>query len=223
VALDHRGHGRGVRARSPFRLADCADDAAQLVEVMALGPVTVVGYSMGGPVAQLLCRHHPQVIDALVLCATATSFRTRRQRASPAGRLWMGASIAVSFLPAAVRRVGMNAAARKWAANNAAADWAIEEWSRHDPSALIQAGLALGRFDSRAWIGEIGVPSSVVVTVRDQVVPPDRQWAMARAIPGAVAFPVQGDHRVCVDAPERFVPALLSACRAARRDTAPVS
>jgi 3-oxoadipate enol-lactonase len=215
VALDHRGHGRGIRARSPFRLKDCADDAASLVEMMALGPVTAVGYSMGGPVAQLLCRHHPEVVDALVLCATATSFRTRRHPAGPAGPLGLGASIALSFLPAALRQMGMNRATRNWAANNAAADWAIEEWSRHDPSALIQAGLALSKFDSSAWIGGIGVPSSVVVTVRDQIVPPDRQWAMTRAIPGAVAFPVQGDHRVCVDAPERFVPALLSACRAA--------
>ena len=27
VALDHRGHGRGIRSKTPFRLTDCADDA----------------------------------------------------------------------------------------------------------------------------------------------------------------------------------------------------
>src|ERR1700730_4576693 len=30
VALDHRGHGRGIRSRRPFRLEDCADDVAAL-------------------------------------------------------------------------------------------------------------------------------------------------------------------------------------------------
>ena len=30
VALDHRGHGRGLRGDDPFRLEDCADDAAAL-------------------------------------------------------------------------------------------------------------------------------------------------------------------------------------------------
>ncbi|HLJ07868.1 MAG TPA: alpha/beta fold hydrolase, partial [Acidimicrobiia bacterium] len=30
VALDHRGHGRGLRPRTPFSLEDCADDAAAL-------------------------------------------------------------------------------------------------------------------------------------------------------------------------------------------------
>src|SRR3954451_4691237 len=28
LAIDHRGHGRGLRTHVPFRLSDCADDAA---------------------------------------------------------------------------------------------------------------------------------------------------------------------------------------------------
>ncbi len=31
IALDHRGHGRGMRPRTPFSLEDCADDAAALL------------------------------------------------------------------------------------------------------------------------------------------------------------------------------------------------
>ena len=31
LALDHRGHGRGLRAADPFRLEDCADDVAALL------------------------------------------------------------------------------------------------------------------------------------------------------------------------------------------------
>ena len=60
VALDHRGHGRGLQSDEPFRLADCADDVAALVDELGLGPVIVVGYSMGGPIAQLLWRRHPR-------------------------------------------------------------------------------------------------------------------------------------------------------------------
>jgi 3-oxoadipate enol-lactonase len=173
-------------------------------------------------VAQLLWRRHRPLVAGLVLCATATSFATRQPLAGPMGRLGLGASMALSLVPAGVRQLGMSVATRNWSASNSAADWAVEEWSRHDPSALIQAGLALGRFDSSPWIGEVDVPSAVVVTARDQVVAPVRQWAMTRWIDGAVAFPVEGDHRVCVDRPERFVPALVSACRAARRDGATV-
>jgi 3-oxoadipate enol-lactonase len=32
IALDHRGHGRGLRTPDEFRLVDCAADAAALLE-----------------------------------------------------------------------------------------------------------------------------------------------------------------------------------------------
>src|ERR1039458_8056338 len=59
IALDLRGHGRGMRSTEPFSLEDCADDAAALLDEVGAGPVVVVGYSMGGPVALLLARRHP--------------------------------------------------------------------------------------------------------------------------------------------------------------------
>ena len=33
IAVDHRGHGRGIRTSQPFRLSDCADDVASLAEI----------------------------------------------------------------------------------------------------------------------------------------------------------------------------------------------
>jgi pimeloyl-ACP methyl ester carboxylesterase len=65
VAIDHRGHGHGIRSDEPFTLEDCADDAAALVEALGLGPVIAVGYSMGGPIAQLLWRRHRELVAGL--------------------------------------------------------------------------------------------------------------------------------------------------------------
>ena len=223
VALDHRGHGRGIRSRIPFRLEDCADDAAALVDALGLGPVTVVGYSMGGPVAQLMWRRHPEAVDSLVLCATAARFGTRREFSGTIGTLSLGASLALSLLPGTVRRQGMSLATRSFGVNAGAAPWAVAEWERNDPSALIQGGLALGRFDTTGWINEIAVPTSVVITSLDTTVSPRRQWYLAESIPGARAFPVEGDHRACVDQARLFIPVLLAACRAAQGDPAPLA
>ncbi len=217
VALDHRGHGRGIRSRMPFRLEDCADDAAALIEVLGLGPTTVVGYSMGGPIAQLLWNRHPEAVGGLVLCATAARFAARRQFSGPFQTIGLGASVALSLLPSGFRQQGMSLVTRRWASGGGVADWALEEWSRHDPSALVQAGLALSRFDSSGWIGRIDVPTAVVVTEEDQTVSPRRQTYLADGIPGAVAFPVKADHRACVEATATFVPTLISACEAVRR------
>ncbi|HEX4865155.1 MAG TPA: hypothetical protein VFV02_13880, partial [Acidimicrobiales bacterium] len=92
-------------------------------------------------------------------------------------------------------------------------EWALAEWERNDPAAIIQAGLAIGRFDSTPWIGDIDVPVSVVVTTLDTTVSPNRQRRLAERIPGSVTFEVEGTHRACVDEVRVFFPALEAACR----------
>ena len=82
IALDQRGHGRGMRSMEPFSLEDCADDAAALLEQLGVGRAIVVGYSMGGPVGLLLARRHPGRVAGLVMQATALEWRhTARERA----------------------------------------------------------------------------------------------------------------------------------------------
>ena len=218
VALDHRGHGRGIRSRRPFRLEDCADDVAAVTAELGLGPVIAVGYSMGGPVAQLLWQRHPDAVHGLVLCATAMRFSSRAEFNGPVGLLGYGMAAALSGVPASVRRQGFSLLIRNRTADSQVATWAVEDWERNDPAALLQAGLALARFDSSSWIGSVDVPTSIVVTTLDTSVAPARQWQLAQSIPGARAFPVAGNHRVCAERARLFVPALLSACRAVHQE-----
>jgi 3-oxoadipate enol-lactonase len=222
VAVDHRGHGRGIRSRRRFRLTDCADDAAALVETLGLERVVAVGYSMGGPVAQLLWRRHPHLVDGLVLCATSRTFASRGgEKVRFAGL--SGLALGARAVPAPVKRLAAARVLGTRSANPSLEGWLTHELQRSDWSALLEAGAALGRFDSRPWIGAVDVPTAVVVTVRDGLVAPERQLALARAIPGATVHPVQGDHTVCVTAPGRFVPGLLDACGSVtRRATAPI-
>lgn len=212
VAMDHRGHGRGVRAAQPFTLERCADDAAALVERLGAGPVVAGGYSMGGPVAQLLWRRHPELVAGLVLCATAASFGAAgRLPPLVAQALRAGLSRALTAVPASVRDEGIR---RLTTGRNDLAHlgaWAAEELGYGEPRVFVQAGAALATFDSTRWIGSCDRPAGVVVTTLDRTVAPARQWALARALPHARALPVAGDHRACVDAAGEFVPAVLAA------------
>jgi len=211
VALDHRAHGRGLRAPAPFRLEHCADDVAALVEALGLRRVIAVGYSMGGPVAQLLWRRHRDVVAGLVLCATAASFggtvRERVLAGVATGTLAVGAAVPLGRLAGAAistwrgRRAGR---ASTW--------WGLEEVARHDWRQIIEAGREILRFDSRPWVGAVDVPSAVLVTDEDTVVPRPRQRDLAGRIDGAAVWPVRGGHAVCTTTPERFVPALVAAC-----------
>jgi 3-oxoadipate enol-lactonase len=223
VAIDHRGHGRGIRSRRPFSLSDCADDAAALVRQLGYEHVIAVGYSMGGPIAQLVWRRHRDLVDGLVLCATSRNFgRSTPERLMFTGML--GLSGVAKLTPAAVRqRVAGRIFGSRWEQSPLGA-WIASELRRNDPATILQAGYSIGRFSSADWIGEVDVPTAVLVTIHDQLVAPRRQLRLAESIPGAEVIRVAGDHGVCVTDPGRFVPALLDACtRVARRARARVS
>lgn len=208
VTIDHRGHGRGIRTRDRFRLEDCADDAAAALAALGIESAVVVGYSMGGPIAQLVWRRHPEVVDGLVLCATSRNFA-----GSPMSKVWFGLfppfALAARFAPTGLRsRAFAGYLARR---NGSMTEWARTEAERNDPVALAEAGAAIGRFTSHGWIGEVDVPTAVVVTEYDQVVAPHRQLKLAAAIPGATVHRVPGQHTVCVTEPHLFSPVLRDA------------
>ena len=211
VALDHRGHGRGIRSRKTFRMEDCADDAVAVCDVLGIEQFIPVGYSMGGPVAQLMWKQHRQRTAGLVLCATSAYFATSREE-----RL---SFLGISGLAAVARLTPLQA--RTWLTEQfylqRKADqwepWAINQASTHDWRAVLEAGRAIGNFSSRDWIGEIDVPTSTLITMRDRVVPVRRQVRLFEAIPDAEAFRVDGDHDACVSNAKQFVPTLIRACR----------
>lgn len=222
IAPDLRGHGRGIRSRRRFRLADCADDVASLLEQLGTGPVIAVGYSMGGPVAQLLWRRHPQLVAGLVFCATSDRFVAGgRERmifgtmmASAAGTTrtgrWIGSS------PLQIVHLPTGSGARPTSLR----EWAAGEMRRHDLVKIMEAGQAIGSYSARRWIGEIDVPTTVMVTRRDRAVRPEAQMRLADAIPGAEVIDIDDGHIVC--AKREFGPALVRGVDSvARRLTAP--
>lgn len=193
VAPDHRGHGRGLRTSTPFRLEDAADDAGALVETLGVGPVIVLGYSMGGPISLLLARRHPHLVSGLVLQATALEFSSsRRERARWAGRAMLEPALRSRLAARAALR-GLQLAKTEYAEAASREDWLAGELRRADARALAEAGRELHRFDARPWAGSLGVPAAVLLTARDQLVPPAKQRELARAVRAEVVE-VQGDH-----------------------------
>jgi len=215
--MDQRGHGRGIRSRRPFGLEECADDVAALIGAEQLDRVVVVGYSMGGAVAQLVARRHGGLLDGLVLSATAARFSSTRLGQLSTGPVGAGLSLLAAGIPHQLRQVGLSRFIDRRSAGGGVAPWAVEEWKASDPVAIMQAGIALASFDSTPWLAELDLPAAVVVTTGDTVVPPRFQRRLAESIPGASVFEVAGDHRACVEQADAFVPALAAACRSVTR------
>lgn len=208
IGLDHRGHGRGIRSMEPFRLSDCADDAAELLRQLDTGPALVHGYSMGGAVAQLMAHDHPDLVRGVVLAATTDQWQENR-RMRIAWRTMSLLQFALThngrrFWTRILRRNGLRA-------GDEIADWIVTELNRADPRAIAEAGREMARFDSRPWLHSVEAPIDVIMPTRDNLVPPAFQRQLADHIPGARLFEVEGDHLVIGNNPQQFMEAMLEA------------
>ena len=210
LSLDHRGHGRGLRTRR-FRLEQCADDAVAAARAVGAERFIAVGYSMGGPIASLAWRQRPEHVQGLVLCATARHFAPRGL-ARLARMSLPFATAAVRLAPGLLQQSGTQRMLQS-IEHPELRDHIRDELLGHDPASVLQAAGAVATFASHDWIGEIRVPTAVVVTTRDELVPPARQRKLAASIPGAEMFEVEGDHAACAVRGSGFVPTLVDACQ----------
>jgi pimeloyl-ACP methyl ester carboxylesterase len=70
VLLDNRGIGASTDDGAPFDIPKLARDTADVIEALDLGSVSVLGWSMGGFVAQALAVEHADHVEKLVLLST---------------------------------------------------------------------------------------------------------------------------------------------------------
>ena len=74
IAVDLVGHGLSARNGRPADLEAHRDLVAAVVRKLDLGPVTLVGNSMGGMVSVMVAAGHPEMVDGLVLVDPALPF-----------------------------------------------------------------------------------------------------------------------------------------------------
>src|SRR4051794_10017085 len=70
VAVELQGHGHTPDADRPLRYETCADDVAALIRHLGLGPVDVLGYSLGAGTAVRIAVQHPDVVRRLIVVST---------------------------------------------------------------------------------------------------------------------------------------------------------
>lgn len=206
LAVDHRGHGRGLRPDVPFRLEDCADDAADVVRRLGVGKVVTVGYSMGGPISLLFWERHPALVEAMVLEATALEWNaTRAERM----RWHMGrvmSPLVRRVVTPTTLRFGLRKAIPRGHEVARYVPWLVGEIRRNDPWQVSEAGRALSHFDARPFAESISVPTAMVLTTGDRLVRPHKQRALAEAI-SAEVVELSGDHFAPLSDPREFADA----------------
>ena len=70
ILLDNRGIGGSTDDGRPFDIAKLAADAARVIETLGIERASVMGWSMGGFIAQALALNYADRVDKLVLLST---------------------------------------------------------------------------------------------------------------------------------------------------------
>lgn len=177
IMMDHRGHGLSPTAAVRYEIDEVADDIAGALDELGIGRVSVVGYSMGGTIAQALAYRHPNRVDRLVLAATFAHTPEPHRTARVIGAVLARGWERLTGLGTPEVRSGYLLAVG--AVKPKHARWLWEESHRRNIETGSQATLALMRFDSRSWVGRLEQPKLVLIPTHDQLVPPAWQYQLA--------------------------------------------
>jgi pimeloyl-ACP methyl ester carboxylesterase len=209
VLFDQRWHGQGILSPH-FTIEDCADDVDAVLAALGIEDAIISGYSLGGAVAQMVWSRRPQRVAGLVLCSTA-----RNWQGNPGERLFFPV---VNVVSRSLRTFSHRRATQrfeKWSTREIRTDdvvaWALAEMRSISGWSVAHAMNAVGHFDSSPWIGNVDVPTAVVVTRGDHAVPSRRQHKLAAAIPGARVWEADGGHTALMFSAETWVPTFVQA------------
>ena len=194
--VENRNHGLSPRVTSRYRVEDTADDVAGVMSEVGVDRAHVVGYSMGGTVAQALAHQHPDKVDRLALIATTAAH-------SPA---WKWSRMFGAVIVRAWERITGTGTPEvraaylllRGAVGREHAKFLWDESQRRDPDGGAAATMALLRFDSRRWLSTLGNPTLVMIPARDQLLFPKWQLDMAARLPNATVEKIEGAYHEVV-------------------------
>ena len=205
TAFDNRGTGRVPLPDEPLTLETFADDAAALVRALDVQQAHIMGFSMGGAIAQHLALRNPELVRSLVLCSTWGRSDAYFRAMADTWR-WMidGAPDERSFYEGFFVWVYTRRAHDDGTVDQIIAD-AMEFPHQQPPEAMQRAIDAFRDHDLLDRLPEIAAPTLVISGSDDLVAPPRLGRQVADAIPGARFELMEGEaHQPFQEVPDAF-------------------
>jgi pimeloyl-ACP methyl ester carboxylesterase len=207
VLFDNRGTGNSDKPTSGYEIANMARDVGSLLDHLEITRANLLGYSMGGAIAQEFVRQFPDRVLSLVLCAT------------------MCGGPRATYAPASVARVmreldGLmpeEIARRIWSVTYSPGylenhrERAENQMRREiaAPTPLHAADLqyqAFAEFDCSKTLPNIRVPTLVLTGDLDRLIAPQNSQFIAGRIPGATLIVIPGcGHRMMWEATDECI------------------
>lgn len=174
VMFDNRGAGYSGLPETPFTIPGMAGDAAGILKALGIKNACVMGWSMGGTIAQEMALNHPDMVDKLVLYDTAANATQVLRVLDEFSKIPKDELEAHIFPPAWVQKNPGIFKTLPTAAKPVTPEIAdmqkkaIEQWS--------------GTVDRLAKLNK---PVLIIVGQQDTITPPEESLEMAEKIPGS--------------------------------------
>jgi len=204
ITYDHRGTGDSNKPETGYSIDQFADDCIGVLDHLDLERVHLVGYSMGGRIAQVIASRHPNRVAALVLAATAA-----KPNALNLYSLKLGAYLYKNYGPSAAASVGP------------LVDFTHSYFAKALPVLVDKLGAvpenpmplhafmghvgAIEGHDTSGVLGSIRSPTLVVIGDQEWLNPLPDANALVEGIPDARLQVITGaSHGLIVEQPEQF-------------------
>jgi pimeloyl-ACP methyl ester carboxylesterase len=178
------------RRRPPYTIDDMADDALGLIDALELGPVHLVGVSMGGFISQTVALRRPERVRSLTLMSSSTgSRRVGHSHPRLIGRLVsrpavLNAEQAMAAVLDTIQAIGSKGYELDEERLRRLAARSFERG--YDPAGYRRQFAAVVAQPNRtAQLRRLDVPTLVMHGLQDPLVAASGGLALARTIPGS--------------------------------------
>ncbi len=205
ITFDNRGAGRTSAPDKPQSIAGMAEDLSALMDYLAVPRAHILGWSMGGYVAQEFAIKYPAKVDRLALVTTAPNIDgygravlnswINAKRSNLSREQWYRFTAPYLFSPALLD----DAARFEAAISNGASN----PFAQQDHAFIRQAEACLA-FDASERLAAIKAPTLVVGSTDDVLVPVRNSQKLAALIPGSTLKILQGGHVGLIEYPNEY-------------------
>jgi malonyl CoA-acyl carrier protein transacylase/pimeloyl-ACP methyl ester carboxylesterase/acyl carrier protein len=190
IIVEYPGYGFNPDGWKGISVERLTSMVGQMIQTLAVGPVSVLGWSLGGFIAQNMGLKFPSLVERLVLVDTTPCLENL-------------SDVGTELVQLMEADLDMSVAAADPALRESLEQLARRPISRH---VMLEYVGVIRAFDLRAEIHAIPTPTLVIVGERDQVTPPLFANRMCQQIPKARCEMLAGaGHYVPLFQPDQFI------------------
>lgn len=192
ITFDARGSGQTEYPDEDFTMEDLADDVIGLLEGLGIKKAHVVGWSMGGNVAQDLASRYSEMVGSLTLISTYTRRPARSSYAidTMIKMVHEGASYESLFMM--MQAFCMTEASFRMREKRQAGHKAQVSFSEQSIIGFERQKKALDGFDGGPSLERIKAPTLILHGTDDIMVPPQYSDELAQGIRGSILENIKG-------------------------------